>query len=50
MIDTMPEHIPAHALPNISVPYYFICLLHLANENNLSIEQVDEDLVIKSNK
>lgn len=49
MIGAMPEHVPADALPNISVPYYFICLLHLANEKNLEIEQIEGDLRIKSN-
>ena len=47
MINTMPEHIPQKALENISVPYYFICLLHLANEKNLEIESCqDGDLRI----
>lgn len=49
MIQAMPQHVPDDALPNISVPYYFICLLHLANEKNLEITQVDGDLRIKSN-
>lgn len=51
MINAMPEHVPARALPDISVPYYFICLLHLANEKNLEIALSEDtaDLVIKSN-
>eukprot|EP01127_Copromyxa_protea_P024731 TRINITY_DN9893_c0_g1_i1.p1 TRINITY_DN9893_c0_g1~~TRINITY_DN9893_c0_g1_i1.p1 ORF type:complete len:681 (-),score=144.49 TRINITY_DN9893_c0_g1_i1:28-1833(-) len=45
MIQAMPERTPAP----ISVPYYFICLLHLANENNLDITPEGNDLVIKAN-
>jgi hypothetical protein len=36
--------VPEDALPNISVPFAFICLLHLANEKGLSVEQVKGDL------
>jgi condensin complex subunit 2 len=37
-------------LKEISVPFCFICLLHLANENNLEIKGVDnlQELYIKS--
>eukprot|EP01126_Amoeba_proteus_P037040 TRINITY_DN3795_c0_g1_i3.p2 TRINITY_DN3795_c0_g1~~TRINITY_DN3795_c0_g1_i3.p2 ORF type:complete len:162 (-),score=37.20 TRINITY_DN3795_c0_g1_i3:198-683(-) len=51
ILTEMPNHIPEHALSSISVPYYFICLLHLANENNLEILPSDEtgDLEILRN-
>jgi len=41
----VPKVIPAEMLPNVSVPYCFICLLHLANENNLEIiDQRDNEV------
>lgn len=40
---------PEHKLKEISVPFCFICLLHLANEKNLEIEGSDSlaELVIR---
>ncbi|KAF9157651.1 hypothetical protein DFQ26_008520 [Actinomortierella ambigua] len=40
---------PRHKLEEISVPFCFICLLHLANEKNLSISGNDNlnELIIK---
>jgi len=39
LLKALPENVAKDALPNISVPFCFICLLHLANEKGLSIEQ-----------
>lgn len=39
VLETLPEKVPAEALPNVSVPFCFICLLHLANEKGLEIDQ-----------
>jgi hypothetical protein len=35
--------LPADALPNISVSFCFICLLHLANEQDLALAHGDAD-------
>lgn len=37
---------PKEGLSDVSVPYCFICLLHLANEQNLTITSEGTDLVI----
>jgi len=37
---------PKEGLNDVSIPYCFICLLHLANENNLTINKDGADLVI----
>lgn len=39
---------PKEGLRDVSVPYCFICLLHLANEQGLSIQNDGGDLVVKS--
>jgi len=41
VIDKMPNYISGAALSNISVPYYFICLLHLCNEQHLRLEKTE---------
>ncbi|KAG0195435.1 hypothetical protein BGX33_003352, partial [Mortierella sp. NVP41] len=42
---------PEHKLRDISVPFCFICLLHLANEKDLEIEGAENlnELVIRQN-
>jgi len=42
VISEMPQYIENQALSNITVPYYFICLLHLCNENHLRLERQDD--------
>lgn len=37
IVARLPEKIPARRLPDISISYNFICLLHLANEHGLEI-------------
>ena len=37
VIKTLPELYPESRLRELSVPFCFICLLHLANEKNLAI-------------
>jgi condensin complex subunit 2 len=37
-MDALPSSVPSEALGNVSVPFCFICLLHLANEHNLSLD------------
>jgi len=44
VLDKLPSNISQEALPNISVPYCFICLLHLANEKGLNIAQEKNNL------
>lgn len=46
LISNLAKSYPNEALAEVSVPYCFICLLHLANENNLEIKPVDQDLLI----
>jgi condensin complex subunit 2 len=45
VVSDVPKVIPAEMLPNVSVPYCFICLLHLANEKNLEITDQRENEV-----
>jgi condensin complex subunit 2 len=48
VINAMPNYIPASKLKDISLSYYFICLLHLANEKNLHLQQTGlTDLIIR---
>jgi condensin complex subunit 2 len=48
IINAMPNYMPAHTLNDITVSYYFICLLHLANEKNLELQQTGlNDLTIR---
>jgi hypothetical protein len=44
ILESIPNDVPKEALPDISVPFCFICLLHLANEKGLSIEQTKGNL------
>ncbi len=37
IIESVRQKYPEKSAQDISVPFYFICLLHLANEKNLSI-------------
>ena len=46
LISNLAKTYPTDALAEVSVPYCFICLLHLANENNLEIKPVESDLII----
>jgi len=46
VLDVMPEHIPQDMLASVTVPYYFICLLHLANENNLTLKEEGQGLFV----
>lgn len=48
LIEELPKsNISKDALQDVSVPYCFICLLHLANEHDLEIKAInDNDLVI----
>jgi len=46
VLDAMPTHIPHDMLSSITVPYYFICLLHLANENNLNLKEEGGSLIV----
>jgi len=39
ILESLPQNIPSEAMENINVPFCFICLLHLANEKGLSIDQ-----------
>jgi condensin complex subunit 2 len=48
IINAMPNYMPTHTLNDITVSYYFICLLHLANEKNLELQQTGlNDLTIR---
>jgi condensin complex subunit 2 len=46
MLSDLPNVVPEREMTDISVPFCFICLLHLANEKNLAIEEVAGDLLI----
>lgn len=50
VVQELPSFVPESSLPDVSLPYVFICLLHLANEKTLEISQSDggslTDLVI----
>ncbi|KAL2092459.1 hypothetical protein ACEWY4_012257 [Coilia grayii] len=43
------QKLPSTMASNLSVPLAFVALLHLANENNLSLQKVDDmtDIIIK---
>ena len=51
VIHTLPELYPENRLKELSVPFCFICLLHLANEKNLAITGTPDlsDLRVKQN-
>ena len=42
VVSRLPEKIPEQKLPDISIAYNFICLLHLANEKGLEITGQDD--------
>lgn len=44
LVGDLPTFVCDGALPDVSLPYVFICLLHLANEKTLSISQVSDNL------
>lgn len=50
LVEDLPDILPGPALADVSLPYVFICLLHLANEKTLCISSEEEgqvgDLVI----
>ena len=48
LINNLSKSYPSEALADVSVPYCFICLLHLANEKNLEIKSEGNDLVIRN--
>lgn len=52
VVQELPAFVPESSLSDVSLPYVFICLLHLANEKTLQISQMDNgsltDLVITS--
>jgi condensin complex subunit 2 len=51
LITNLSKSYPKESLAEVSVSYCFICLLHLANENNLDIQASTEgkqDLIIQS--
>ncbi len=37
VLNELPRSLPREALADVSVPFAFICLLHLANEHNLEL-------------
>lgn len=47
LINGLSKNYSSEALAEVSVPYCFICLLHLANENNLDIKSEGNDLIIR---
>ena len=51
IIESVQQKYPEKKAQDISVPFYFICLLHLANEKNLSISSNEtlNELKIKQN-
>lgn len=52
VVRKLPTFVPPTSLSDVSLPYIFICLLHLANEKTLAISQPNDgslgDLVIES--
>lgn len=52
LVHELPTFVPKTSLQDVSLPYVFICLLHLANEKTLNIKQAGEgslqDLIITS--
>lgn len=48
VLDKLPEKLSANVAHEISVPYCFVCLLHLANEKNLVLTQESMDDIIIS--
>lgn len=52
IVHNMDKIVPKDALTEVSFPYVFICLLHLANEKELMIKSSEDnrDLIITSEK
>lgn len=48
LMNNLSKTYPKESLSDVSVPYCFICLLHLANEKNLDIQNIDHDLIIRN--
>jgi condensin complex subunit 2 len=52
LVQAMPSYVPKESLEDVTLPYIFICLLHLANEKTLSITPGEDgsldDLVIST--
>ncbi|KAI0564467.1 Condensin complex subunit 2 [Gracilaria domingensis] len=50
IVSNIPSIVPPTSLPDVSLPYVFICLLHLANEKQLRITQTEDksltDLIV----
>lgn len=50
LLSELPNRVSAQMADNLSVPITFVCLLHLANEKNLKIEDSEmKDLIISQN-
>eukprot|EP01094_Clydonella_sp_ATCC50884_P017870 TRINITY_DN3199_c0_g1_i1.p1 TRINITY_DN3199_c0_g1~~TRINITY_DN3199_c0_g1_i1.p1 ORF type:complete len:760 (+),score=164.03 TRINITY_DN3199_c0_g1_i1:217-2280(+) len=47
VLNVLPRSLPQKQRENVSVPFAFICLLHLANEKGLDIQQNGSDLQIQ---
>lgn len=52
IVSSIPSILPASSVSDVSVPYVFICLLHLANEKQLKITQGEghslKDLIVRA--
>lgn len=44
LLRNVPKKLQGEDLQNVTVPYCFICLLHLANEKGLTIDQTPNNL------
>jgi len=44
LLSDIPKRVPEESLSNISVPFCFICLLHLANEKGITLDQEQGNL------
>lgn len=50
LLSELPNRVSGQMAENLSVPITFVCLLHLANEKNLKIEDSEmKDLIISQN-
>eukprot|EP00178_Gracilaria_changii_P022820 TRINITY_DN680_c0_g1_i1.p1 TRINITY_DN680_c0_g1~~TRINITY_DN680_c0_g1_i1.p1 ORF type:complete len:585 (+),score=86.70 TRINITY_DN680_c0_g1_i1:4998-6752(+) len=45
IVENIPSIVPPASLPDVSLPYVFICLLHLANEKQLRITQAGDNVL-----
>lgn len=50
MLKDLSNSIPNNQRSEVSVPLCFICLLDLANKNQLQIDQSTNDLIVSSYK